>query len=105
MLANPYPVGYKASMSVIRDERHKKDLVLRLKRIEGQLRGIQSMIESNAECEQVTQQLSAARRALDKAFFSVLACAIQATPEKGAGAKAGVEERVQHAAALLAKFG
>ncbi len=92
-------------MSSIRDERHKKDLVLRLKRIEGQLRGIQSMIERNAECEQVTQQLSAARRALDKAFFSVLACAIQAAPEKGAGAKAGVEERVQHAAALLAKFG
>lgn len=92
-------------MSSIRDERHKKDLVLRLKRIEGQLRGIQSMIEKNAECEQVTQQLSAARRALDKAFFSVLACAIQAAPEKGAGAKAGVEERVQHAAALLAKFG
>jgi len=92
-------------MSSIRDERHKKDLVLRLKRIEGQLRGIQSMIEHNAECEQVTQQLSAARRALDKAFFSVLACAIQAAPEKGAGAKAAVEERVQHAAALLAKFG
>ena len=92
-------------MSSIRDERHKKDLVLRLKRIEGQLRGIQSMIERNAECEQVTQQLSAARRALDKAFFSVLACAIQAAPEKGSGAKAAVEERVQHAAALLAKFG
>jgi DNA-binding FrmR family transcriptional regulator len=92
-------------MSSIRDERHKKDLVLRLKRIEGQLRGIQSMIERNAECEQVTQQLSAARRALDKAFFSVLACAIQAAPDKGAGAKTGAEERVQHAAALLAKFG
>jgi len=92
-------------MSVIRDERHKKDLILRLKRIEGQLRGIQAMIDSGAECEQVTQQLSAARRALDKAFFSVLACAIQAAPDKPAGAKPGAEERVQHAAALLAKFG
>jgi DNA-binding FrmR family transcriptional regulator len=100
-----YRVGYKAGMPVIRDERHKKDLVLRLKRIEGQLRGIQSMIEQGAECEQVTQQLSAARRALDKAFFGVLACAIQAAPDKAAGAKAGAEERVQHAAALLAKFG
>jgi len=91
-------------MAVIRDERHKKDLVLRLKRVEGQLRGIQGMIEADAECEKVTQQLSAARRALDKAFFGVLACAIQAAPEK-AGAKASSEERVQQAAALLAKFG
>ena len=90
-------------MAVIRDDRHKKDLVLRLRRIEGQLRGIQAMIEGDAECEKVTQQLSAARRALDKAFFSVLACAIQSAPERGA--KAGAEARVQHAAALLAKFG
>jgi len=35
----------------------------------------------------------------------VLACAIQAAPDKPAGAKPGAEERVQHAAALLAKFG
>jgi DNA-binding FrmR family transcriptional regulator len=90
-------------MAVIRDERHKRDLVLRLKRIEGQLRGIQAMIESGAECEQVTQQLSAARRALDKAFFNVLACAVQAGPEKAAGEKGA--ERVRQAAALLAKFG
>jgi DNA-binding FrmR family transcriptional regulator len=90
-------------MAVIRDERHKRDLVLRLKRIEGQLRGIQAMIESGAECEQVTQQLSAARRALEKAFFNVLACAVQAGPEKAAGEKGA--ERVRHAAALLAKFG
>ena len=93
-------------MAVIRDEDHKKDLVLRLRRVEGQLRGIQSMIEEGADCEKVTQQLSAARRALDKAFFQVLACAIQAGPEgvtpsvKGAAA-----ERLEHAAALLAKFG
>jgi DNA-binding FrmR family transcriptional regulator len=92
-------------MAVIRDERHKRDLVLRLKRIEGQLRGIQAMIESGAECEQVTQQLSAARRALEKAFFNVLACAIQAGPEKAPGEKGVVAERVRHAAALLAKFG
>ena len=92
-------------MSVIREPKHKQDLIMRLKRIEGQLRGIQSMIESDAECERVTQQLSAARRALDKAFYNVLACAIQASPEKAAPAKASVEERVKQAAALLAKFG
>jgi DNA-binding FrmR family transcriptional regulator len=90
-------------MTVIEDQKHRRELVLRLKRIEGQVRGIQAMIEGGSECEKVTQQLSAARRALDKAFFSVLACAIQATPERASGKLA--EERVKHAAALLAKFG
>ena len=88
-------------MAVIRDERHKKDLILRLRRVEGQLRGIQSMIEQGADCDQVTQQLSASRRALDKAFFNVLACAIQVP----AGASNETEEQVKHAAELLAKFG
>src|SRR3990172_5186657 len=103
----PYTIGGIVSavkprgarrMAVIANERHKRDLVLRLKRVEGQLRGIQAMIEQDCDCERVTQQLSAARRALDKAFFQVLACAIQAAPPAPA-------ERLSHAAELLARFG
>jgi CsoR family transcriptional regulator, copper-sensing transcriptional repressor len=89
-------------MSAIRDERHKRDLVLRLKRVEGQLRGIQAMIASGDDCEKVAQQISASRRALDKAFFNVLACAIQA--ESGPG-KAAADRRIRDAAELLARFG
>ncbi len=93
-------------MSTIRDETHKKDLIHRLKRVEGQLRGIQAMIENGADCEAVTQQLSASRRALDKAFFNVLACAIQQVGEgPNASGKAALDKRLEHAAALLAKFG
>ena len=93
-------------MTVIKDERHKKDLVVRLRRVEGQLRGIQAMVEQGADCERVTQQLSAARHALDKAFFQVLACALQAAPVvAGARGKANPDERLAQAAALLAKFG
>jgi len=93
-------------MAVIRDERHKKDLVVRLRRVEGQLRGIQAMVEQGADCERVSQQLSAARRALDKVFFQVLACALQAAPAAdGARAKARPDERLAQAAELLAKFG
>lgn len=91
-------------MAVISDERHKKELVLRLKRVEGQLRGIQAMIEGGADCEKVTQQLSAARRALDKAFFQVLACAIRVAPARPGG-RAAPDERLEQAAELLAKFG
>lgn len=92
-------------MAVIDNERHKRDLVLRLKRAEGQLRGIQAMIERGAECERVTQQLSAVRRALDKAFFQVLACAIQAAPPQAPGKAQAAAQRLSHAAELLAKFG
>jgi DNA-binding FrmR family transcriptional regulator len=94
-------------MTTVRDARHQKELILRLKRVEGQLRGIQAMIAAGAECEQVTQQLAACRKALDKAFFNVLACAIQAGGEVPAGAagKAQADKRLQHAADLLARFG
>lgn len=92
-------------MAIIEDQQHRRELILRLKRVEGQLRGIQSMIESGDDCERVTQQLSAARRALDKTFFSVLACAIQSEPQKSGGTAKAAEERVKHAAAILAKFG
>lgn len=54
-----------------------QQLVVRLKRIEGQLRGIQGMIERQEDCEPVAQQLAAARKALDKTFFHTLACALQ----------------------------
>jgi DNA-binding FrmR family transcriptional regulator len=88
-------------MAAIRDDKHRRDLVMRLKRVEGQLRGIQAMIEKGAECEQVTQQLSAARRALDKAFFQVVACAVQGSP----GRSVSAEERLREAAQLLVRFG
>jgi len=92
-------------MAVIQEERHKKELLTRLRRIEGQLRGIQGMIERDVECEDITQQLSAARRALDKAFYNVLACAVQAAPVKSSGGRADADKRIKQAAALLAKFG
>lgn len=58
-------------------EQARRALVLRLKRAEGQLRGVQSMIEDGADCEEIAQQLSAARKALDKTFYELMACAIE----------------------------
>ena len=63
-------------MTNLTDETRKKALVMRLKRIEGQLRGIQNLIEAGADCEAVAQQMSASRKALDKAFFTLVGCVI-----------------------------
>jgi DNA-binding FrmR family transcriptional regulator len=55
----------------------KKALCDRLARVEGQLRGVQRLVESDADCEKIAQQLSAARKALDKSFFSMVGCLIE----------------------------
>ena len=49
----------------------KKELITRLARIEGQIRGIQHMIEREEGSELVAQQMSAARAALNKAYFNL----------------------------------
>ncbi|MEE9239605.1 MAG: metal-sensitive transcriptional regulator [bacterium] len=43
-----------------------KDITLRLKRVEGQTRGLREMILDDRDCEEIMQQLSAASRALDR---------------------------------------
>ncbi|MGQ9724460.1 MAG: metal-sensitive transcriptional regulator [Tepidimonas sp.] len=63
-------------MTSVRDPDRKKALLLRLKRVEGQLRGIQRLIESDTDCDQVAQQLAAARKALDKSFYLLVGCVI-----------------------------
>ncbi|MFC3050780.1 metal-sensing transcriptional repressor [Kordiimonas pumila] len=59
-------------------EKDKTAMLNRLARVEGQLRGIQKLILAGEEdCEKVAQQMSAARKALDKAGHTMLACMIE----------------------------
>jgi DNA-binding FrmR family transcriptional regulator len=55
---------------------HQRDVVNRLKRIEGQVRGLIEMVETGRSCEDVAQQMSAARKAMDKAFYRMMACSV-----------------------------
>ncbi len=48
------------------------DVLPRLRRIEGQIRGIGRMVESGRYCIDIIQQLTAARRALDQATLKVM---------------------------------
>ena len=48
-----------------RGEEEKKDLLNRLKRIEGQVRGLQGMVEKDAYCVDVLTQVTAVSAALD----------------------------------------
>ncbi len=45
----------------------KSELLVRLRRIEGQVRGVQRMLEEDRDCQDVLQQLAAVRSALHNA--------------------------------------
>ena len=55
----------------VRTEQEYKDLITRLNRIEGQIRGIRGMVERNAYCTDILTQVSAANAALNS-FTKVL---------------------------------
>lgn len=50
----------------------KEEILARLRRVEGQIRGIQRMIGEERDCEAVVTQLMAARAALDGASLYVV---------------------------------
>lgn len=82
----------------------KKALISRLRRIEGQIRGIQSMIEREENCEQVLQQMAAARRALERAFFATVACAYE-MEACAQDANDNVIRKMHSVSELLVKYG
>ena len=79
----------------------KKAMDARLARIEGQVRAVRRMIGGDEPCEAIAQQLAAARKALDRAFYEMVSCMIRSDAP-------GKRERAAHAAKvaeLLARFG
>ena len=49
----------------MRDDKEKRDLMNRLKRIEGQVRGLERMLEEDAYCPDILVQASAVNSALN----------------------------------------
>lgn len=64
--------GCDAEKITIREQKLKANLVTRLNRAEGQVRGIKGMIEKDAYCNDVLNQIAAARAALDSVSKLVL---------------------------------
>ncbi len=53
------------SKKTIRDENLKSKLIIRLNRVEGQVRGIKGMVERDVYCDDILIQISAAQAAID----------------------------------------
>ncbi len=63
------------------------DLIKRLRRVEGQVRGIQAMLAEGRDCRDVVTQISAANKALEQAGFVLVAAGLTwclADPERSA---------------------
>lgn len=66
----------------IKDTLQKKRVSDRLRRIEGQIRGVIQMIEDEAGVKEIIQQLSAIRSAVGQAANEEIVCAMERISEK-----------------------
>lgn len=84
----------------------KDGLLKRLRRAEGQVRGIARMVEDETYCIDVLTQISAANRALERVALSLLEdhlahCVAEAVAEGGDAADEKVREASQAIARLV----
>ena len=83
----------------------KEAYLKRLRRIEGQVRGLQRMVESDTYCIDILTQVSAATRALQAVALGLLEdhiahCVAHAVNEGGPGA----DEKIKEASAAIARL-
>ncbi len=84
---------------------HKDDLLKRLRRAEGQVRGVQRMVEEEKYCLDILTQVSAATKALERVALSLLEdhlghCVAEAATEGGEKA----EQKLREASQAIARF-
>ena len=85
---------------------HKTELLTRLRRAEGQVRGIQRMIEEDTYCIDVLTQVSAATKALERVALALLDdhlrhCVAEAAAEGGEVSSAKLQEASEAIARLV----
>ena len=71
------------------------DLNRRLRRVEGQIRGVQQMLTDGRDCRDIVTQMSAASKALDQAGFLLVAAGLSwcvAHPEQSAAEGYAMED-------------
>uniref|UniRef100_A0A7C1FFE5 Transcriptional regulator n=1 Tax=Ammonifex degensii TaxID=42838 RepID=A0A7C1FFE5_9THEO len=80
-------------------EETERELLLRLKKIEGQVRGIARMIQEGRSCGEIILQLSAVKAAVSQVAVSTLACylteAVTEGATQGKDLKASVAEFIE----------
>jgi DNA-binding FrmR family transcriptional regulator len=85
------------------------DILNRLRRAEGQIRGVQRMIEEGESCLKIGQQFSAVRKALDSTYLRMTLCFMEqeldACIKPDDAQKAGLDHMLKDMETLLARMG
>jgi CsoR family transcriptional regulator, copper-sensing transcriptional repressor len=71
-------------------ERQKREIISRLRKIEGQVRGLQKMVEGEVACSDILIQVAAAHAAMKKIGMVVIETSMEECLEKnqkGSGVK------------------
>lgn len=92
----------------IQNQEAKEKLIQRLRRVEGQIRGVESMLDEERDCKEILQQLSAIRSAVQSASRIFLqeyatACLLELDEDGQGDARLKREKLVQDMIALLDK--
>jgi len=82
-------------------DKAQSDLQLRLRRVEGQIRGIIGMLDDGKPCEEVITQILAARAGMDRVAAEVLKCSV--TDALDSGTSDAARESVLRAITLLTR--
>ncbi|MFN3618207.1 MAG: metal-sensing transcriptional repressor [Aquabacterium sp.] len=90
-------------------EKNRTDILNRLKRAEGQLRGIQRMIEEGEGCLPIATQMAAVRKALDSTYVRMTLCFMeqhlqQTLAQNAPDGEAQLGEMMQEIETLLGKI-
>ncbi|MCP5100282.1 MAG: metal-sensitive transcriptional regulator [Chloroflexi bacterium] len=82
----------------------KSDLFKRLRRVEGQVRGVQKMLDDDRDCKEIIQQLTAIRSAVQNARLQILrGYAKECLLQQSSQSDNGHEEMVDDLMNLIAK--
>ncbi|MHB8947690.1 MAG: metal-sensing transcriptional repressor [Rhodoferax sp.] len=96
-------------MTVLTDLDARTEVLNRLRRAEGQIRGVQRMIEEGESCLKIGQQFSAVRKALDSTYLRLTMCFMEqelaSCLQPDESQKAGMDSMLKDMEALLSRMG
>ncbi|MBD7937944.1 MULTISPECIES: metal-sensitive transcriptional regulator [Cytobacillus] len=82
---------------------YTEDMKNRLKRLEGQVRGVLRMMEEEQHCKDVVTQLSAIRSGVDRTIGYVVAKNLEACIREADAEDKNAEEAIQQAVNMIVK--
>ncbi|OFW75088.1 MAG: transcriptional regulator [Alicyclobacillus sp. RIFOXYA1_FULL_53_8] len=96
-------------MSSEHDHKHsyapiREDLLTRLRRVEGQVRGIEKMIESDRYCVDILVQLAAIKSAVHQVALSLLESHTRGCVADAISSHQGAEDKIDELMDVIKKF-